>query len=117
MREEGKGYVSVAESSFVWKEGEGLGVKTFEGLTTCFEAGRSWTELDDHEWHLEPSQEQMDGIKGGADKVDLGRKGAPRKVGRSRISIANVEDVGSTKNHKRSHTFVRRISSHGCPYV
>ena len=42
-REEGKGYVSVAESSFVWKEGEGLGVKTFEGLTTCFEAGRSWT--------------------------------------------------------------------------
>ena len=42
-REEGKGYVSVAESSFVWKEGEGLGVKTFEGLTMCFEAGRSWT--------------------------------------------------------------------------
>ena len=42
-REEGKGYVSVAESSFVWKEGEGLGVKTFEGLTTCFEAERSWT--------------------------------------------------------------------------
>jgi ribonuclease HI len=42
-RTEGKGYVSVAESSFVWKEGEGLGIKTFEGLTTCFEAGRSWT--------------------------------------------------------------------------
>ena len=35
-REEGKGYVSVAESMFVWKEGKGLGVKTFEGLTMCF---------------------------------------------------------------------------------
>jgi hypothetical protein len=46
----------------------------------------------------------MDGIKGEANKVDLGRKGAPRKVGRSRISIANVEDVGGTKNHKRSYT-------------
>ena len=33
-REEGKGYVSVAESSFVWKKGKGLGVKTFEELTT-----------------------------------------------------------------------------------
>jgi hypothetical protein len=59
----------------------------------------------------------MNGIKGGANKVDLGREVAPRKVGRSRISIANVEDVGSTKNHKQSHTFVLRISSHGCPYV
>ena len=41
-REEGKGY---EESLFVWKEddSEGLGIKTFEGLKTCFEAGRSWT--------------------------------------------------------------------------
>ena len=33
-REEGKGYVSVAESSFVWKEGKGLGVKTFKESRT-----------------------------------------------------------------------------------
>ena len=56
----------------------------------------------------------MDWIKGGANKVDLGlgRKGAPRKVGRLRILIANVEDVGGTKNDKQSHTLVWRISSH-----
>ena len=48
----------------------------------------------------------MDGIEGGAKKVDLGRKGAPRKVGRSRMSIANVEDVGGTEEHKRGHMFV-----------
>ena len=39
-----KGYVSVAESSFVWQEGQGLGVKTFEGLTTSFEAGKTHVE-------------------------------------------------------------------------
>ena len=39
--EGGKGYVSVAESSFVWQEGQGLGVKTFDGLTTIFEAGKT----------------------------------------------------------------------------
>jgi hypothetical protein len=57
----------------------------------------------------------VDGIRGGANKVDLGRKGAPRQFGRLRISIANVEDVEGTKNQKRSHTIVWRISSHGSP--
>jgi hypothetical protein len=55
--EGGKGYVSVAESSFVWQEGQGLGVKTFEGLTTSFEAGKTWTIMSGIWNHLKATWE------------------------------------------------------------
>jgi hypothetical protein len=66
---------------------------------------------------MESFETAMDRIERGADKVDLGRKSAPRKAGRSRIPITDVEDVGGTESHKWSHEVVRRISNHGCPYV
>jgi hypothetical protein len=54
--EGGKGYVSVSEWSFVWQEGQGLGAKTFEGLTTW--GGK---DMDYHERHLEPSEGDVPG--------------------------------------------------------
>jgi hypothetical protein len=56
--EGGKGYVSVAESSFVWQEGQRLGVNPFEGLTTSFEAGKTWTSMSGIWNHLKTTWER-----------------------------------------------------------
>jgi hypothetical protein len=46
-------------------------------------------------------------VKRGANQVDLGRKSAQRKARRSGITVDNVEDVGSTTNHKWSHNVIQ----------
>ena len=71
---------------------------------------------------MESFETEMDRIERGADKVDLGRKSAPLKAGKSaplkaRIPITDVEDVGGSESHKWSHEVVWRISNQGCPYV
>ena len=41
----------------MWQEGQGLGVKTVEGLTTSFEAGKTWTIMSGIWNHLKTTWE------------------------------------------------------------